>query len=84
MNVCKIFVEMYAYTHTHMHTYRFYEKMQYRDCTIEAWDKLQNARDRYRSMAGPVGMHKVCIYMYLGFIVHTTHAYIYIHTHTHI
>lgn len=41
------------------HGRRFYEKMQYRDCTIEAWDKLQNARDRYRSMAGPVGMHKV-------------------------
>jgi len=35
-----------------------FEKMSYRDAIVEAWDKLQNARDRYRAMAGPVGMHK--------------------------
>jgi len=35
-----------------------YERMQYREAMIEGWDKLQNARDKYRSMAGPVGLHK--------------------------
>jgi len=35
-----------------------YERMQYREAMIEGWDKLQNARDKYRAMAGPVGMHR--------------------------
>ena len=35
-----------------------YERMQYREAMIEGWDKLQNARDKYRAMAGPIGMHK--------------------------
>jgi leucyl-tRNA synthetase len=35
-----------------------YERMQYREAMIEGWDKLQNARDKYRAMAGPVGLHR--------------------------
>jgi leucyl-tRNA synthetase len=32
--------------------------MNFREAMVEAWDKLQNARDKYRAMTGPVGMHK--------------------------
>jgi len=35
-----------------------YERMQYREAMIEGWDKLQNARDKYRAMSGPVGLHR--------------------------
>ncbi|EKX38614.1 hypothetical protein GUITHDRAFT_158495 [Guillardia theta CCMP2712] len=34
-----------------------YRRMQFRESVIEGWDKLQNARDKYRAMAGPIGMH---------------------------
>ena len=42
-----------------------YDKMQYREAMIEGWDKLSNARDKYRAMAGPVGLHKDLMQKYI-------------------
>jgi len=35
-----------------------FKRMNYRDAVIEGWDKLQNARDKYRAMAATIGMRK--------------------------
>eukprot|EP00283_Hemiselmis_rufescens_P008667 CAMPEP_0173420554 /NCGR_PEP_ID=MMETSP1357-20121228/1978_1 /TAXON_ID=77926 /ORGANISM="Hemiselmis rufescens, Strain PCC563" /LENGTH=1085 /DNA_ID=CAMNT_0014383351 /DNA_START=39 /DNA_END=3296 /DNA_ORIENTATION=+ len=42
-----------------------YELMNYREVVVEAWDKLQNARDKYRAMVGPHGMHRDLILSFI-------------------
>mmetsp|Transcript_28742 Transcript_28742/g.68650 ORF Transcript_28742/g.68650 Transcript_28742/m.68650 type:complete len:1574 (-) Transcript_28742:8-4729(-) len=44
-----------------------YAKMNYRDAMIEGWDKMQNARDKYRAMAGAAGMHKDLVQRFIEY-----------------